>query len=320
MALFSGVHYVLSSSIQVEWRRGLSGLLDLHGATSTPPHTHLIALAASHTQSEHQGSLHVVSGMWVQRSVVLGKRQLQRVSIVACATDLSRWDLEVLSASITSLGGQWRTALTRDVTHLFALHKQSVKYQTAMHFAPHTHMSVLTPHWFDDSVQAGCHVPEKPYLWPDPEVLGLASKIPILGLQFRHQINGQPHVWICKAESICHSHLPWLVLASALSLAYLTTVLALTSPLTKHGVVPAQEQQKLSILQHGGLVLCLRVTVEGMTGARGYEDEEEIVEGGRQRRRVQGIHYNATNKPGSPHDNRIVPTPVRARASAISWT
>lgn len=40
---------------------------------------------------------------------------------------LSSWDLEVLSAGITSLGGQWQTALTRDVTHLFALHEQSDK-------------------------------------------------------------------------------------------------------------------------------------------------------------------------------------------------
>lgn len=61
--------------------------------------------------------------------------------------------------------------LTRDVTHLFALHEQSDKYQTAMHFAPHTHMSVLTPHWFDDSVRVGRRVPEGPYLWPDPKVL-----------------------------------------------------------------------------------------------------------------------------------------------------
>ncbi|KAG2130893.1 hypothetical protein DEU56DRAFT_740363 [Suillus clintonianus] len=181
MAVFDGVHYVLSSSIPGEQRKELSGLLDLNGATSAPPHSHLIALAGSRTQHEHAGSLHVVSGMWVQRSIVLGKLQLEQYyspdptmifsGIVACATDLSPSDLEVLSAGITSLGGQWRTGLTRDVTHLFALHEQSDKYQTAMHFAPHTHMSVLTPHWFDDSVRVGRRVPEGPYLWPDPKVL-----------------------------------------------------------------------------------------------------------------------------------------------------
>lgn len=98
-------------------------MLDLNGSTSAPPHTHLIALAGSHTQHEHAGSLHVVSGMWVQRSIVLGKLQLEQYyspdpttifsGIVACATDLSPSDLEVLSAEITSLGGQWRTGLTR---------------------------------------------------------------------------------------------------------------------------------------------------------------------------------------------------------------
>ncbi|KAG2065402.1 hypothetical protein BDR04DRAFT_1145402 [Suillus decipiens] len=189
MAVFDDVHYVLSSSIPAEQRKELSGLLDLNGATSAPPHTHLIALAGSHIQHEHGGSLHVVSEMWVQRSIVLGKLQLEQYyspdptmifsGIVACATDLSPSDLEVLSAGITSLGGQWRTGLTRDVTHLFALHEQSDKYQTAMHFAPHTHMSVLTPHWFDDSVRVGRRVPEGPYLWPNPKVLQPGMQITI---------------------------------------------------------------------------------------------------------------------------------------------
>ena len=76
MAVFDGVHYVLSSSIPAEQRKELSGLLDLNGATSAPPHTHLIVLAGLHTQHEHVESLHVVSEIWVQRSIVLGKLQL----------------------------------------------------------------------------------------------------------------------------------------------------------------------------------------------------------------------------------------------------
>ncbi|KAG2109315.1 uncharacterized protein F5147DRAFT_798447 [Suillus discolor] len=119
---------------------------------------------------------------------------------------------------------------------------------------------------------------------------------------------------------VIHTH-PWLVLVSTLSLAYLTTVLALTFPPTKHGVVPAPEQQKLSILLHqyvltwvplvyttsavalGGtyfitawnavvLLGTILACVEGMAGARGYEDEEEI---GRQRRQVRGVHYDAVD-------------------------
>src|ERR1700720_1817684 len=64
-------------------------------------------------------------------------------------------DLEILSAGITSLGGQFRMGLTRDVTHLFALSPSSVKYQTALHFRDHTNVKVILPHWFDDSVRLG---------------------------------------------------------------------------------------------------------------------------------------------------------------------
>jgi hypothetical protein len=119
------------------------------------------------------------------------------------------------------------------------------------------------------------------------------------------------------------------VFVSALSLAYLTTVLALTFPLTKHGVVPAPEQQKLSVLLHqyvltwallvyttsvvtlGGtyfitawnavvLLGAVLACVEGMAGARGYEDEEVT---GRQRRSVRGVHYDAVGTAENGHQD-----------------
>lgn len=127
---------------------------------------------------------------------------------------------------------------------------------------------------------------------------------------------------------VVHTH-PWLVFVSALSLAYLTTVLALTFPLTKRGVVPAPEQQKLSVLLHqyvltwallvyttsvvtlGGtyfitawnavvLLGAVLACVEGMAGARGYEDEEET---GRQRRYVRGVHYDAVGTAENGHQD-----------------
>jgi hypothetical protein len=127
---------------------------------------------------------------------------------------------------------------------------------------------------------------------------------------------------------VIHTH-PWLVLVSALSLAYLTTVLALTFPLTKHGVVPAPEQQKLSVLLHqyvltwallvyttsvvplGGtyfitawnavvLLGAVLACVEGMAGARGYEDEEEIAS---QRHHVRGVRYDAVGTAENGHQD-----------------
>ncbi|KAF9231646.1 BRCT domain-containing protein, partial [Melanogaster broomeanus] len=40
-----------------------------------------------------------------------------------------------------------------------------------LHFAPQTHMCILTPHWFDDSIRLGRRLPETPYTWPDPPIL-----------------------------------------------------------------------------------------------------------------------------------------------------
>ena len=81
-------------------------------------------------------------------------------------------DLEVLSAGIAALGGQWRTGLTRDVTHLFALSDRSAKYETAMHYKQHTGVHVVLPHWFDDAVRLGMgNLPTTEYEWPEPRLL-----------------------------------------------------------------------------------------------------------------------------------------------------
>ncbi|KAH0826410.1 hypothetical protein J3R83DRAFT_5383 [Lanmaoa asiatica] len=222
MAVFDEVRYSLSPSLSPTRRTQLATVLDLNGAAPHPPYTHLIALPASHAHNNatNDPTVKLVTDHWVDRSVVMGKRQpyvsllfflLRRMTntvpslnpseqyyspdpamifsgVVACATDLSITDLEVLSAGITALGGQWRIGLTRDVTHLFALRTGSdkvptlltrcaysphhaIQYNTAIHYAPQTHMCILTPHWFDDAVRLGRRIPETPYAWPDPHVL-----------------------------------------------------------------------------------------------------------------------------------------------------
>lgn len=81
-------------------------------------------------------------------------------------------DLEVLSAGITALGGQWRVALTSDITHLFAISPDSTKYTTALAHRESTGIKIILPHWFDDSVRLGIrNLPIEPYLWPDPPYL-----------------------------------------------------------------------------------------------------------------------------------------------------
>ncbi|KAG9318150.1 hypothetical protein JVU11DRAFT_223 [Chiua virens] len=74
--------------------------------------------------------------------------------VIACVTDLVAADLEVLSAGITALGGQWRIGLARDVIHLFA---QEVTRYSISHSlcVSDTHAVVFQKH----------------YTWLDPPIL-----------------------------------------------------------------------------------------------------------------------------------------------------
>ena len=91
-------------------------------------------------------------------------------------------DVEVLSAGITTLGGQWRAVLTRDVTHLFAVGPGSEKYQTALRYQKETQVKVLAPHWFDDSVRLGiCGLSTAAYEWPEPTIFTFRKPSPEMG-------------------------------------------------------------------------------------------------------------------------------------------
>ena len=43
------------------------------------------------------------------------------IELTKCIQQIPKGDREAIAAGIQSLGGQWRNALTKEVTHLFAL-------------------------------------------------------------------------------------------------------------------------------------------------------------------------------------------------------
>jgi len=73
--------------------------------------------------------------------IACASTEVSAVFLVLRGTNFTRklppLDLEVLSRGIIRLGGQWRTALTRDVTHLFALHNQSDRVCAMFHLCVH---------------------------------------------------------------------------------------------------------------------------------------------------------------------------------------
>lgn len=77
MAVFDGVCYSLSPSLAPTRRNELAAVLDLNGAAPHPPYTHLIAPAASHAHNDatNDPDVKLVTDRWVDRSVVMGKRQ-----------------------------------------------------------------------------------------------------------------------------------------------------------------------------------------------------------------------------------------------------
>jgi len=106
---------------------------------------------------------------------------------------LQAHDLEVLSAGISALGGQWRVALTNDVTHLFCVSPSSTKYAVALAHREGTGIKIILPHWFDDSVRLGMRgLPVEPYEWPDPPLLkDIGVDVKKLGLAGQHNEEGQ---------------------------------------------------------------------------------------------------------------------------------
>ena len=190
--LFDGVVYHISETVPGDQREQLNKVLANHGASASkgvddPDLTHFIApslpLEAFVEAPPKELKVHTVTPYWVERSVVLGKLQDAEYyssdpaylfsGVVAAAADLSQSDCELISAAITALGGQWRTALTRDVTHLFALASWGVKYDTAIHYREQMNVCVLVPHWFDDTVRLGIRdLPTRSYEWPEPRVFG----------------------------------------------------------------------------------------------------------------------------------------------------
>ena len=152
--LFAQVFYALSDSVEENKRKQLTALLNANGGQvvpiSDPRLTHFITTVLPHAESQSLDGLpsdtpaNFVTPLWVERTVVLNSTQdpagyspdpaLLFSGIIASATDLAPSDLEVLSAGITALGGQWRSGLTKEVTHLFALSKGSPKYETVIKF------------------------------------------------------------------------------------------------------------------------------------------------------------------------------------------
>ncbi|KAJ7132847.1 hypothetical protein C8R43DRAFT_652591 [Mycena crocata] len=192
--IFNDVRYHLGSTLPEESRDQLDLLLREHGGTRADSVFDAIYIITNSEAFEGwrdvKPGVHIVSELWVERSIAAGKiqkpsfystspSQLFSGVVAASTPDLRLSDEEVISAGIQSLGGQWRMGLTKDVTHLFAMSPTSDRYMTAMSYREQTRIKVLVPDWFDDTVLLGLPgLSTDKYEWPDPAVLQRRPGIP----------------------------------------------------------------------------------------------------------------------------------------------
>ncbi|RUS22348.1 hypothetical protein BC937DRAFT_89621 [Endogone sp. FLAS-F59071] len=97
------------------------------------------------------------------------EREAVREARIAVVT-LPKKDREALFGGVSAFGGQFRSGLTLDVTHLVSLAPEGEKYQKVMEH-PELGIKVVLPHWFDDCFKLKRLVREHMYLFPDPPLL-----------------------------------------------------------------------------------------------------------------------------------------------------
>ncbi|KAJ6589993.1 hypothetical protein DFH09DRAFT_1027211 [Mycena vulgaris] len=183
--IFDGVKYHLPSTLLHDRQLQLNRRLTRHNAVradSVFDATHIITNSEVFESWRDVGAeVIIVTDLWVEGSIAAGKMQQALFystspsrtfsGVVACSADLRATDEDVMSVGITSLGGQWRMDLTKDVTHLFAQSATSERYFTGMQHRDRHH-KVLLPDWFDDTILLGTpDLSTETYEWPDPEVL-----------------------------------------------------------------------------------------------------------------------------------------------------
>ncbi|KAF5370744.1 hypothetical protein D9758_001946 [Tetrapyrgos nigripes] len=184
---FRGVKYHLAECLPPESTSSLTHILNTNGATcaeSLQDATHVITNSnCFEGYKEVSDSTAVVTekmGGTIHSpltSTYSPDPSMLFSGVVGCATELRDADMQIISAGITALGGQWRSALSKDVTHLFAISSSGDKYRNATTAQEQTKIKIVLPHWFDDSVRLGLNNLEtEPYEWPDPPMLEAMSK------------------------------------------------------------------------------------------------------------------------------------------------
>lgn len=149
-----------------------------------PDLTALTHIISSHTDFPEYSSaidlgVPVVKPSWVVQCLYKNKivsprqhspdpSQIFQNVIVSIGT-LPEYDGDAIVGGVIALGGLYSGPLTRLVTHIVTTDMEHEKCRIAQE--KELHCMMVLPHWFDDCLKLGKKINERPYLFPNPEIL-----------------------------------------------------------------------------------------------------------------------------------------------------
>lgn len=123
--------------------------------------------------------IHIVKPSWVLSSANKNKQAQPRQhspdpsqffhNVVLTCADLPEGDKDAIMAGVIALGGQYSGALSKLVTHIVTIGEDNDKCRLAQE--KQLRCKIVLPHWFDDCFRLGRMISERPYMFPDPELL-----------------------------------------------------------------------------------------------------------------------------------------------------
>ncbi|ELU41737.1 PTCB-BRCT domain-containing protein [Rhizoctonia solani AG-1 IA] len=185
--LFSGVHFFIAQGLPTAMIDHLRELLVERGGLEvehTNTATHVISSSDCFIGVDDAKEAIIVTGE-VSNGILSSPRYFSAdphkifSGVVATSSDIPLKDSESIAAGIVAFGGQWKEALTNDVTHLFCLSESGVsfssrrpKYAKALNTQGHPlQIQVVVTHWFSDCFKSETLLSTKNYLFPNPPIL-----------------------------------------------------------------------------------------------------------------------------------------------------
>ncbi|PVU90555.1 hypothetical protein BB561_004823 [Smittium simulii] len=137
--------------------------------------------------SAKRNGVKIVKPKWIEDSIRLNSLQPEEAydpdvskifsGMIVTATQLPVNDREALYGGVIAYGGQYRQNLAKGVTHMVLLTGSGSKYQQILS-NPQLNIKLILPHWFEQCINLGILIDDKPYLFPDPPIFLMLNNQP----------------------------------------------------------------------------------------------------------------------------------------------